>query len=625
MVMFNRIKIGPRLVILLTIQTIVLVVFGLTAVLGLNFAANTSSVLNNNVIEQVKLNQLNEVLRSDMLNTANKMSTEKIDWQKGGEYLRAAKSLFINNWKEYKEGKSLQEITDIDASLADEYNQILDAFNQMQTFVSMDDKQGFTIFVEYELNNLVNPYLVELNERVNEQQLISEGLFDQAIKKNRDALINSTVIMALGLLITSLLGYFIYRSIVKPIRKISGTVDKVSNGDYYARTDVSGTDELGQLGNAFDHLLEDKVATLVQAEKDNEKLNESVISLLQAVSKLSQRDLTIKVPVTEDVTGPVADALNQLTAETSRVLLGVQHISQEVARASTMVKSQSDNVIAVANEEQKDVRETVNSLADTVEAMMHIAELAQACNNAAEDAIETTHTALDTVTNTVNGINNIRETIHETEKRIKRLGERSQEISRAVNLINSISERTHILALNASMHAASAGEAGKGFAVVADEVQRLAENARDATNQIATLVNNIQVETSDTVSTMNNAITLVVEGTQMAEEAGEQMRKTRDRTENLVSSVREIAETSSQQAMLSNELQDKAEHIHESSRKTGEQLYQQTVVTKQLMDYARSLVKAVQVFHLQDNESSKSKSKNTKADVVTTDFERKAS
>jgi hypothetical protein len=77
--------------------------------------------------------------------------------------------------------------------------------------------------------------------------------------------------------------------------------------------------------------------------------------------------------------------------------------------------------------------------------------------------------------------------------------------------------------------------------------------------------------------------------------------------------------------MLSNELQDKAEHIHESSRKTGEQLYQQTVVTKQLMDYARSLVKAVQVFHLQDNESSKSKSKNTKADVVTTDFERKAS
>ena len=170
-----------------------------------------------------------------------------------------------------------------------------------------------------------------------------------------------------------------------------------------------------------------------------------------------------------------------------------------------------------------------------------------------------------------------------------------------------------------------AGEQGRGFAVVADEVQRLAENARDATNQIATLVNNIQVETSDTVSTMNNAISLVVEGTQMAEEAGEQMRKTRDRTENLVSSVREIAETSSQQAQLSNELQDKAEHIHESSKKTGEQLHQQTLVTKRLVDYARSLVKAVQVFHLPENGRKKVSPQQPKADVVTTDFERKAS
>jgi len=623
--MFNKIKIGPRLVILLTIQTIVLIVFGLTAVLGLNFAANTSSVLNDNVIEQVKLNQLNEVLRGDLLDTANKMSTGKIEPELGNSYLVAARALFINNWKEYKQDKRQQEIKDIEASFGKEYTQILAAFSKMEALLQQSDQAGFNDFAENELNTLVNPFLIELNERVNEQQLISEGLFDEAIEQNQAALVNSTVIMLVGLLVTSILGYLIYRSIVKPIRLISGTVDKVSDGDYYARTTVSGTDELGHLGIAFDHLLEDKVATLVQTEKDNEQLNESVISLLQAVSKLSQRDLTIKAPVTEDVTGPVADALNQLTSETSRVLLGVRHISEEVARASTMVKSQSDTVIEVANDEQRDVQETVNSLADAVEAMTHIAELAQTCNNAAEDAIDTTHTALDTVNNTVNGINNIRETIHETEKRIKRLGERSQEISRAVNLINSISERTHILALNASMHAASAGEAGKGFAVVADEVQRLAENARDATNQIATLVNNIQIETSDTVSTMNSAISLVVEGSQMAEEAGEQMRKTRDSTENLVSSVREIAETSAQQAQLSNELQGRAEHIHESARKTGEQLHQQSIVTTRLVEYARSLVRAVQVFQLPNNGGKKQPPEQPKADVVTTDFERKAS
>jgi methyl-accepting chemotaxis protein len=624
--MLNRIKIGPRLVALLTVQTIVLIVFGLTAVFGLRFAANTSSVLNNNIIEQVKLNQLNEVLRGDLLQTTAKLSSGKMSSEDASAKLAAAKALFINNWDEYKEGKSKEDLKDIDASLGEEYHNIVAAFTQIENLMAQQKHDELIQYLDTQLTKTVNPFLVELGERVNEQQLISENLFGEAVKKNKQALINSTAVMLFGLLITSLLGYLIYRSIVRPIKSISNTVAKVSDGDYYARTEVTGTDELGQLGSAFDHLLEDKVATLVQAEKENEKLNDSVISLLQAVSKLSQRDLTIKAPVTEDVTGPVADALNQLTSETSRVLLGVRRISEEVARASAMVKSQSDTVIKVAQDEQHDVEETVHSLASAVDAMTHIADLAKTCNMAAENAIETTHTALDTVTNTVIGINSIRENIHETEKRIKRLGERSQEISRAVNLINSISERTHILALNASMHAASAGEAGKGFAVVADEVQRLAENARDATSQIATLVNNIQVETSDTVATMNNVISQVVDGTRMAEQAGEQMRLTRDSTENLVSSVREIASTSAEQLQISSELQQRAENIHDSTRKTGEQLQQQSIVTMRLVEYARSLVKAVQVFQLPEPKPETKTAAVKKADVVATDFDkRKAS
>jgi methyl-accepting chemotaxis protein len=205
---------------------------------------------------------------------------------------------------------------------------------------------------------------------------------------------------------------------------------------------------------------------------------------------------------------------------------------------------------------------------------------------------------MTTVTSTVNGINSIRENVHETEKRIKRLGERSQEISRAVNLINSISERTHILALNASMHAASAGEAGRGFAVVADEVQRLAENARDATSQIATLVSNIQVETADTVGTMSKVITQVVEGSKLAEEAGLQMERTKDTTEELVESVREIARKSVNQARITNVLKGRAEQIKESTQKTSMQLQEQNVQTGRLVEFAKGLLKAVQVFKL---------------------------
>ena len=596
--MLNKMRIGPRLVLLIATQTLVLAIIGATAILGLNFATDTTESLNKNVIEQVTLNQLNSTVRTDLLEMITRVANEKISWQQGSADLLAAKNILINNWDEYKEEKTAQEKKEIEASLGNEYRNILSAFSELDLLFALQDADGLNHFIENRSKNIILPFLTELNERVNEYQLISEALFDESINTNKFFFNTSAAIMAFGLIFASLLAYIIFRSISLPIQSISATVRKVAEGDYYARTDVSGKDEICELGMAFDGMLAEKVSTLVQAEKDNEELNTSVIFLLEAVSKLSQRDLTIKVPVTEDVTGPVADALNLFTAETSKVLKGVRVISEEVARSSNMVKNQSDTVISVAEKEQLAVNNTTKELSNAIHAMGHIADLAKSCNQEAENAIKTTHTAMETVDRTSEGMNTIRNTIHTAEKRIKRLGERSQEISRAVNLINSISERTHILALNASMHAASAGEAGRGFAVVADEVQRLAENARDATSQISTLVSNIQVETVDTVDTMNNVITQVVEGTQLAEKAGEQMRHTQNSTEDLVASVRQIASSSANQVLITKKLQNDAVQILESNKKTSEQLKEQTIQTKRLVDYAKGLLKAVQVFKL---------------------------
>lgn len=596
--MLNRLNIGPRLVLLIAIQTLVLLVIGVTAIAGLNYATNTTQSLNKSVIEQVSLNQINDALRSDLLQMVNEVAAGKLDWQEGRARLAAARNLFINNWDEYKEDKTASEVQDIEASLGNEYNNVLNAFGELQSQFNLQDRAALNTYLDTAIPQLVKPFLTELNERVNEHQLLSESLFDQTVANTRLFLSSSIGIILIGLALSALLGYFIHRSISRPVKNISSAVRAVAEGDYGARTDMDGSDELSELGQAFDALVEDKVTTLARAEAENEMLNNSVISLLQAVSRLSQRDLTIRVPVTEDVTGPVADALNQLTAETSKVLSGVRRVSEEVANASNLVKSQSDNVIVVAEKERAEVEQTARELADAANAMKMISDLAQNCNFAAEEAITTTHTAMNTVNDTVEGINGIRQNIHETEKRIKRLGERSQEISRAVNLINSISERTHILALNASMHAASAGEAGKGFAVVADEVQRLAENARDATSQISTLVSNIQVETADTVATMNNVITQVVEGSKLAEEAGRQMQQTKERTEGLVQSVREIANRSESQSEIANQLQYRTEQIKESTQQTSSQLQKQTVQTKRLVEYSHGLLTAVQVFKL---------------------------
>ena len=138
----------------------------------------------------------------------------------------------------------------------------------------------------------------------------------------------------------------------------------------------------------------------------------------------------------------------------------------------------------------------------------------------AERSVKIASRGAEVVRETISGMDSIRDQIQETSKRIKRLGESSQEIGSIVELINDIAEQTNILALNAAIQAASAGEAGRGFAVVADEVQRLAERSTSATKRIETLVQTIQSDTNEAVNSMEQTTAEVVAGARLAEDAG---------------------------------------------------------------------------------------------------------
>jgi len=397
--------------------------------------------------------------------------------------------------------------------------------------------------------------------------------------------------------------YYLNVLIVRPLLHLRDITKIISEGGINARVSIASNNELGEIGININALLDGRVASLIDLEQENDQLNDSIVLLLESVAQLAQKNLTVKAAVKEDITGPLADALNMMTYETSEVLSGVTRISKEVAKASNLIKEKSDAVLTLASIENHEVELASSELEAATESIKQIEKLADASNISAEAAIETTITAMSSVTDTVISINAIRDTLHETEKRIKRLGERSQEISTAVSLIKNISERTHILALNASMHAASAGEAGRGFAVVADEVKRLAENAKDSTSQITTLVNNIQVETSGAVDTMNNLISQVVSGTKLAETAGEQMNKTQSTTAELVDIVKEISERASHQSKISEELSRRTQRIRESVSNTGQELKEQAIQTDSLVRHAGNLVDSVAVFTLPEAEA----------------------
>ena len=591
-------KINARLTLTMVVQLVILVAIGLIAYFGMNRISGAVSQLNQSVAEQASLGRLGEILRADLLTVVNSVARGTRTWEQGSASLPAARANFQKGWQAYLGSLPADQRKQLENTFKASLSGINEAFAEVEKLLAARDRGRLNLFVGNDLDELINPFFKTLLAGTTQ----SEERAAQDLKTAQNTSNTFTVVIAvialLGIAVAFGLGASTYRAIMNPLNQMMTTVKQIGEGNYDSRTGLTGGDELSELGQSLDRMLNERVNALVQAERENEQLNDSVISLLQAVSQLSQKDLTVKVPVTEDVTGPVADALNLLTTETAKVLQGVTQISEQVATASDTVKMQSDTVITVAENERQAVEQTAADLATAADTMKQIAELAQTCNAAAETAIKTTQTALQTVTSTVSGINSTRDTIRETEKRIKRLGERSQEISGVVNLINTIAERTHILALNASMHAASAGEAGRGFAVVAGEVQRLAENAREATSQIATLVSNIQIETADTVNAMNAAISQVVDGSRLAEQAGDQMKRTQETTAELVAAVQQIASRSQKQARVSSELLDRARQIQESARQTSQQLQEQTVHTTSLVEYARGLLNSVRVFRL---------------------------
>ncbi|MCB1589507.1 MAG: HAMP domain-containing protein, partial [Xanthomonadales bacterium] len=413
----------------------------------------------------------------------------------------------------------------------------------------------------------------------------------------QQSLVAAGIALVLAML-AGLIANRLARSINQPVSQLSATVQQLSAGNMEARAELAQQDELGDLGRALDNLLDERVATLTKAAAENEQLNDSVIQIMQAVTGLAQNDLTVTVPVTPDITGAVSDAINLLTKETSDALRKVLQASNEVTEASNTLRSRTEVVHYSANANDREVQAAATELKQAAEALATVAAQAEGARSRAEEALRTSTQGLRIVSETVQGVTASRDQIRETEKRVKRLAERSQEITGVVNIINQIAERTAVLALNAGMQAAAAGDAGRGFAVVADEVKRLADSARTATAQIGTLVGGIQADAADTMRAMNDSLSQFVDITRLAERAGEQVQASMSATDGLATAVRDIAESSSRQARISGTLVERAQRMDATTRQTLDELSRQRDNVQVLLEQSQSLLSTVGVFRL---------------------------
>jgi len=335
-------------------------------------------------------------------------------------------------------------------------------------------------------------------------------------------------------------------------------------------------------------------------QSQNERNQHAIIRLLDEMEGLADGDLTVNVTVTEDFTGAIADAMN-FTVDQLRNLVAT--IKQAVVRVSSSAEETQNTATELAQASKNQAQEITGASAAINEMAVSIEQVsanASESTQVAEKSVEMANRGAAVVRNTIKGMDTIREQIQETSKRIKRLGESSQEIGDIVALINDISDQTNILALNAAIQASMAGEAGRGFAVVADEVQRLAERSGNATKQIEALVKTIQTDTNEAVISMEASTSEVVRGAQLAQDAGVALEEIENVSRDLADLIQNISNAARQQAASAGHVSNTMNVIQEITNQTLAGTQATAVSIGTMAELADDLSEGVSGFKLPD-------------------------
>jgi twitching motility protein PilJ len=306
-----------------------------------------------------------------------------------------------------------------------------------------------------------------------------------------------------------------------------------------------------------------------ELEAENQRNQAAILRLLDELGDLADGDLTVQATVTEDFTGAIADSIN-FSIDQLRSL--VQTINQTAVQVASAAQETQSTAMHLAEASEHQAQEIAGASAAVNEMAVSIDQVsANAAESAAvaERAVAIANKGAEVVQATIHGMDTIREQIQETSKRIKRLGESSQEIGDIVSLINDIADQTNILALNAAIQASMAGEAGRGFAVVADEVQRLAERSAAATKQIETLVKTIQTDTNEAVISMEQTTAEVVKGARLAQDAGVALEEIESVSKNLADLIQNISNAARQQAASAGHISNTMNVIQEITSQTS--------------------------------------------------------
>ncbi|GIU81577.1 MAG: methyl-accepting chemotaxis protein [Acidobacteria bacterium] len=397
-------------------------------------------------------------------------------------------------------------------------------------------------------------------------------------------------------------GEIFYTSKEKTDNELKIALGKISE-NFVQRMEVIEKMALGNLdldvelyseSDAFGQALQNAIAKLktqVQTKKQREEFQKSIQNLLTKTAQIINGDFSVHVTVFNEDFEPVAKAFNSMTKELNDLIAHIKKLSNEISASSRRVKE----IIAYLEHENETQIEQISQFVNAYSNMQirKIFEKSNLVVQTASDCLSATVYAVKAVQESLGSMSSIRFRVQETAKRVKKLGERSQEISQTVDSISDVSHKIELLALNLNLHSVSSHDDKKKSAQIAREAEVLAENFNHLTQQIETLVQTAQSELQEVIVSMDQTIQEVVVGSTLANRIQQTLSELERATIQLNEFLEEVSGLITQSVQVAEDISRFTVSFEKSAKMMKSNIKQSLGVVSELVSGSSELVRAV--------------------------------